>query len=471
MLHWFPPRPIWRKGFPNTFGPTRRGLAAPAVPLSTGPVPPPGPHRNRGRSAPPRRPPPPGPGVRATRLGERVVWRPVSEGTKRTTTAFRVRTSRRYVRPPPGCQPPSPHVGVSHSSACQELYPFGSQSVHQNGRRRRMVGRQQARRGQHVRRVDHPPRSPRQRPAPGRVAEHRVQHLRAPAVPQHPARPDHQAHVAQVPAAGPRGARSGRCDRGRGDATRPSPRPPPAGGPCRCRKADRRRCRPGRASRRRPRPPPPGRPPRHRGRPRRSGTATGRRPRPGAAPSRPPRRAPAPSTRRWSPRPRPPPAPRRRCESASSSTAASTASGVAARTSEPNRGPCDSRFPPITWRRNTSRMAARAGPGSRTPMRGSTLPVTVTSHAMIGQHGRGVRGAPARCRPAPPAAAAAPTPAAGRCAASVSASPPSVPPTSRITSGRAARSGGDRGRGQPARRPRARPARPRTTRPGARPPP
>ena len=35
-----------------------------------------------------------------------------------------------------------------------------------------------------------------------------------------------------------------------------------------------------------------------------------------------------------------------------------------------NRGPRDSLLPPITWRRNTSRIAARAGPGSSTPMRG-----------------------------------------------------------------------------------------------------
>jgi hypothetical protein len=109
---------------PDTFGPTRRELAAPAVPLSTGPVV----HSDRtpDDATGPRRPADPHPldlaqpvlpgkgESRCERPRRRgTVARPASEGTKRTTAASRSRTTRRYAAPPGGCQPVPPHPGVS----------------------------------------------------------------------------------------------------------------------------------------------------------------------------------------------------------------------------------------------------------------------------------------------------------------------------------------------------------------------
>ena len=104
------------------------------------------------------------------------------------------------------------------------------------------------------------------------------------------------------------------------------------------------------------------------------------------------------SRRRWWRRRRRPRAGPRRAWSASSSTAVSTTSGVAPRTSEANRGPRDSRLPPMTWRRNTSRIAARAGPGFSTPMRGSTLSVATAGTPAAGQRRPPPRRGRRRCR-------------------------------------------------------------------------
>lgn len=78
-----PPRPVWQ-GHARTFGPTRRGLAAPVRPLSTGRAHPPCPYTgSAGWFAPPRR------------LPARWTWplrpigvaRPAGGRTKRTTAA------------------------------------------------------------------------------------------------------------------------------------------------------------------------------------------------------------------------------------------------------------------------------------------------------------------------------------------------------------------------------------------------
>ncbi|RAO45901.1 Glycoprotein gp2 [Micromonospora noduli] len=124
--------------------------------------------------------------------------------------------------------------------------------------------------------------------------------------------------------------------------------------------------------------------------------------------------------------------------SASTSTPVSTASGVAARTNRANRAPRDSRLPPMTWRRNTARIAARADAGASTPMRGRTLSASVTGTPAS-------RSSPVNCS----RTSALPAYTTGRRHRArarrvalwviVSASPPSVPPTSSTTSGRAAR--------------------------------
>ena len=72
--------------------------------------------------------------------------------------------------------------------------------------------------------------------------------------------------------------------------------------------------------------------------------------------------------------------------SASTSTPVSTRSGVAPRTRSTNRRPCsrprDSFLPPITCVRNTYRIAARAGTGFSTPIRGQHV---------VGRHDRAPR--------------------------------------------------------------------------------
>ena len=61
------------------------------------------------------------------------------------------------------------------------------------------------------------------------------------------------------------------------------------------------------------------------------------------------------------------------CSAASTSTPRSTTSGVAARTRRAKSGSRDRFFPPITWARNISRIAARAPSGANTPISGTTL--------------------------------------------------------------------------------------------------
>ena len=104
------------------------------------------------------------------------------------------------------------------------------------------------------------------------------------------------------------------------------------------------------------------------------------------------------------------------------------------------RRPRESPLPPITCRRNTSRIAARAGPGSSTPICGSTLPVRRRAAARRASSASAVGRGRRRCPRARPARAAGRAEPRARCARSTSALPPSVPPTSRTTSGRAARS-------------------------------
>ncbi len=128
--------------------------------------------------------------------------------------------------------------------------------------------------------------------------------------------------------------------------------------------------------------------------------------------------------------------------SASTPTPARTASGVAARTRWAKvrvQRPEESRLPPITWRRNTSRMAARAGSGRACPIRASRSrpprPAPGGRAAPL-RLVRGLRVAGDHHRHRHPGAA---EPVAALCS-STSALPPSVPPTSSSTSGRAARS-------------------------------
>ena len=124
---------------------------------------------------------------------------------------------------------------------------------------------------------------------------------------------------------------------------------------------------------------------------------------------------------------------------ASSSTAVSTTSGVAPRTIAVKSARGDRCLPPMTWRRNISRMAARAESGASTPIFGTTLSARTY----------GVPASPSRVATSSRASTlpATTTGPAQRSFASVVAQasstsllPPSVPPTSSTTSGRSARS-------------------------------
>ena len=186
-----------------------------------------------------------------------------------------------------------------------------------------------------------------------------------------------------------------------------------------------------------------------------------------AAPRRP---APAPSTRRWSRPPRRPPtrSARRAGVGQQLHPGQHRVRGGRPRPATANRGPRDSRLPPITCRRNTSRIAARAGSGSSSPIRGSTLAVAVTGTPRSGSSRRhlvaGLDVAGHHDRHPQPRAGQP----ARRCAPAPRALPPSVPPTSRTTSGRP-RAARHRAPVQRARRPRAPPGHRRTARPGGRP--
>jgi len=122
---------------------------------------------------------------------------------------------------------------------------------------------------------------------------------------------------------------------------------------------------------------------------------------------------------------------------ASRETPDSTASGVTVLTRRRKRGPLDKPLPPITCARNTSRIAARAGPGASSPTSGSTLSVatTVRSRSNDSASGRAellpanTIGTVTRARAS----------ASALCSNTFS-SPPSVPPTNNTTSGRDARS-------------------------------
>ena len=92
---------------------------------------------------------------------------------------------------------------------------------------------------------------------------------------------------------------------------------------------------------------------------------------------------------------------------ASSSTAVSTTSGVAPRTIAVKSARFERCLPPITCRRNVSRIAARADPGASTPMRGTTLPASTYGVPARRRAPRPRRG-PRRCRPPRRAAPAGP---------------------------------------------------------------
>ncbi len=123
---------------------------------------------------------------------------------------------------------------------------------------------------------------------------------------------------------------------------------------------------------------------------------------------------------------------------ASSSTAVSTRSGVAPWTIAAKAGLVERCLPPITWRRNIARIAARADAGSRTPIRGTTLPART-----YGVPAPSRRAATSGWASTLPATTTGPDQRADASAEahprSTSLLPPSVPPVSSTTSGRARR--------------------------------
>ena len=343
--------------------------------------------------------------------------------------------------------------------------------------RLRMVRGEQPAGGQHVVGVDHrraataaPPTRRRGRPAPRRGPPARPP---AGACRSTPPEPDDQPHVAQVPppAAAPRACRrsatvaasaarrASSAGRRRRRAGRRVGRPRAAAAASASGSAPARSSRSARGGRDDPRRAPPHAEVALDG----AGRATAcRRPRGAARPAR--RPGSAPSTRRWWPRRRRPPAGRRRPRRRAAPPRSAPRPGWPPRTSEANRGPRDSRLPPMTWRRNTSRIAARAGAG--------------VEHADARQHVAG-RGRPARRAPAsspvsrvahvgvagqhhrhPPAG---PRPAGWRCAAArrrrrrrcrrPAAPRRAGPRAARASAG--ARRAGRRPRARPGRRPTA----------------
>ena len=77
---------------------------------------------------------------------------------------------------------------------------------------------------------------------------------------------------------------------------------------------------------------------------------------------------------------------------ASTSTPVSTRSGVAPRTIDVKSARVLRCLPPITWARNISRIARRAGSGWSTPIRGTTLSVTTTGRSPSASRDLGLRG-------------------------------------------------------------------------------
>ena len=124
---------------------------------------------------------------------------------------------------------------------------------------------------------------------------------------------------------------------------------------------------------------------------------------------------------------------------ASVSMPASIASGVAALTIDANWGPLDRCLPPMTWRRNIWRMAARAPSGLMTPIWGSTLSVKMKRRPV--DSSASATSSRASTLPATTTGALSRALASAEpLCSSTSALPSSVPPASRMTSGRAARS-------------------------------
>ena len=417
-----PPRPVWQADVATTFGPTRRGLAAPVGPLSTGRAPPPA--RTPEDATGPRRPADPHPLDLAVRTPSPAAMGAGAASGRRNeanNSRFPCRTSK-TVRPTPGglsTVTPAIRVaacrvlGVSSGADC----PITARQVplQQASRRVRMVGGEQPAGGEHIAGVDHRAAAPAAAPSRRRVGQHRVQDRRA-SPPARAAAPRRSRPPAARPA-GPGRRRGGRpgaggspraCRRSATVARPAAGRPPSAGRPPGrpVGRAGVRQLSSGRAAARRrgghdpgrapphpevaldgPGPPQRARPPRGAARLASASGSSTEYTSVVAPPTSTTSRSPAPVGRRAAPR-RPAPRPGWR-------RAPATA----------NRGPRDSRLPPITCRRNTSRIAARAGPGRARRCAGSTLPVAVTGTPAAGQQRGQPRRGRRRCRPPPPAPA------------------------------------------------------------------
>src|SRR4029079_9463853 len=134
---------------------------------------------------------------------------------------------------------------------------------------------------------------------------------------------------------------------------------------------------------------------------------------------------------------------------ASPSPPGSTKSGVGPRTIAAKSARELRCLPPITWARNISRIAARAGPGESTPILGTTL--SASTYGVADPARSPATSSRASTLPATTTGVAQRAPASIRApASSASVLPPSVPPTSSTTSDLLASSPGN-GPGSAAR--------------------